>query len=402
MRFNFKVKTQTGEYKKGSINASSQEAAISLLQKNNFLIVSLRKEDKKNELVKVLLKYYDQVTDKELMIFFRQMAILIEAQVPIVMALVSIREQTSNEYFVKVIQEMVGGIEDGASLSSVMEKYPGILSKLSVSIIRAGEASGNLRKAIEYVENNIEKNYNLSVRVKSALIYPTLVLAVFFIIGFIVISFIIPKLTLMIKELNANIPWYTQVVIAISDFMSTYWWAIAIIIIGFVVGIYYYTHTEDGKKEWDDIKIKLPIVGIIFRYVYVIRFSENLAVLLQGGIPIVRALTIASSVVNNVVYERIFMKATEEVKEGGNMSTIFSQSILVPSMVTHMIKIGEESGQVDTVLGHIAKFYNQEVETMTKNLSVMLEPVIMIIIGIAVGFMAFAILMPIYNIAGQV
>ncbi len=402
MKFNFKVKTQAGKYKEGFINASSQEAAVSLLQKSNFLIISLKKVKEENELLKVLLKYYDQVTTKELMMFFRQMAILIEARVPIVTALTSVKEQTSNKYFVKIIQEMVNDIEDGSSFSSAMEKHPSIFSKLSINIIRAGEASGNLRKAIEYVEGNIEKNYTLLTRVKSALIYPTLVLIVFFIIGFIVISFIIPKLTLMIKELNANIPWYTQIVIAFSDFMSTYWWAIAIMIIGIVIGIYYYTRTEDGRKEWDDIKVRLPIVGIIFRYVYIIRFCENLEVLLQGGIPIVRALTVASSVVNNTVYEYLFMRATEEVKKGGNMNTIFSQSTLVPSMVTHMIKIGEESGQVDTILGYIAKFYNQEVETMTKNLSVMLEPLIMIVIGIAVGFMAFAILMPIYNIAGQI
>ncbi len=402
MKFNFKVKTQTGENKKGFINASSQEAAVSLLQKSNFLIVSLKREDKKNDLAKVFLKYYDKVTVKEIIVFFRQMSILIEARVPIVMSLTAVKEQTSNKYFIKVIQEMINDIEDGASFSVAMEKYPDIFPKLSVSIIRAGETSGNLKKSLDYVEANMEKNYNLSVRVKSALIYPSLVLSVFFVIGFIVISFIVPKLTLMIKELNANIPWYTQVVIVISDFMSTYWWAVAIIIIGAVVGIFYYANTEDGKKEWDDLKIRLPIVGVMFRYVYIVRFSENLAVLLQGGIPIIRALTVASSVVNNVVYERIFLKATEEVKKGGNMSTVLSHSTLIPSMVTHMIKIGEDTGQIDTVLGHIAKFYNQETETMTKNLSVILEPVIMIIIGIAVGFMAFAILMPIYNIAGQV
>ncbi len=402
MKFNFKVKTQTGENKEGSINASSREAAISLLQKNNFLIVSLEREAKKNEWNKIFLKYYDKVTVKETMVFFRQMSILIEARVPIVMSLTAVKEQTSNKYFIKVIQEMINDIEDGAPFSVAMEKHPDVFSKLSINIIRAGETSGNLKKAIDYVEANIEKNYNLSVRVKSALIYPTLVLSVFFVIGFIVISFIVPKLTLMIKELNANIPWYTQVVIVLSDFMSTYWWAVAIIIIGIVAGFFYYVNTEDGKKEWDDLKIRLPIVGIIFRYVYIVRFAENLAILLQGGIPITRALSVASSVVNNVVYERIFLKATKEVKKGGNMSTVLSYSMLIPSMVTHMIKIGEDTGQIDTVLGHIAKFYNQEVETMTKNLSVILEPVIMIIIGVAVGFMAFAILMPIYNIAGQI
>ena len=402
MKFNFKVKTPTGEYKEGSIKASSQEVAVSLLQKSNFLIINLRKEEKKNYLSNFLLKHYDQVTPKEKIVFFKQMAILIGAQVPIIISLTSIKEQTNNKYFIGVIQGMINDIEDGNSFSSAMKKYPNIFSKLSISIIRAGETSGNLQKAIKYVEDNIEKNYNLSARVKSALIYPSLVMTVFFIVGFIVVSFIVPKLTLMIKELNAHTPWYTHLVIVFSDFMATYWWAIAIIIIGMVAGAYYYTHTEDGKKDWDDIKIRLPIVGIIFRYVYIVRFTENLAVLLQGGIPIVRALTTASGVVDNVVYRNIFLKVTEEVKKGGSMSTVLSRSNLIPPMVTHMIKVGEDTGQVDTVLKNVADFYNQETEAMVKNLSVMLEPIIIIVIGIAVGFMAFAILMPIYNIAGQI
>ena len=233
-------------------------------------------------------------------------------------------------------------------------------------------------------------------------IFLLLILNLFFIIGFLVVSFIIPKLTGIIKEMNADVPWYTTVVIVVGDFMAVYWWAIALVIIAFIGAFFYYLNTEEGKKEWDQIKIKLPIVGPIFRYVYITRFAENLSVLLTGGIPIIRALTIVSSVINNVVFENIFLAAAEEVKRGGNMSTILKKSSDIPPMVTHMVKIGEESGQIDSVLGHIARFYDQETEVMTKNLATLLEPLLMIFIGVAVGFMAFAILMPIYNIAGQI
>ncbi len=402
MKFNFKAKTQAGEYKDGIINASSKESAVAILQKNNLLPISVQSEKEGDQLVKSFLKYYDRVTQKELVIFFRQLAILIEARVPIITSLSAISEQTSNKYLVKVIQEIVNDIEDGMSLSASMERYKNVFSNLSINIIKAGETSGNLKKSIDYVAENIERNYTLYTRVKSALTYPMLVLIVFAIIGFLVISFVIPNLTAIIKEMNADIPWYTQLVISVGDFMGAYWWAVAIIIIAFVSGAYYYLNTDDGKKEWDQIKIKLPIVGPIFRYVYITRFAENLGVLLTGGIPIIRSLTIVSSVINNIVFENIFLAAAEEVKRGGNMSTVFKRSADIPPMVTHMVKIGEESGQVDSVLGHIAKFYDQETEIMTKNLSTLLEPLLMIIIGIAVGFMAFAILMPIYNIAGQI
>jgi len=206
----------------------------------------------------------------------------------------------------------------------------------------------------------------------------------------------------MIKDLGADVPWYTNVIIAIGDFMQVYWWAVLIVVAGMFVGTIYYLNSEDGKKEFDVIKMKLPVFGSIFEGVYVFRFAENLGVLLTGGIPIVKALEIVSLVVGNSVYEKIIMRASQEVKIGGDVSTIFSKSELIPPVVAHMIRIGEESGQLDVVLGHIARFYDQETETATKNLSSLIEPFLMVLIGIAVAFLAFAILMPIYNIAGQI
>jgi type IV pilus assembly protein PilC len=402
VKFNFKAKTQSGEFKEGIIDASSQEAAVEVLQKNNLLPISLEKESARKDISGLILKHYDRVVTKELVIFFRQLSVLVEAHVPIIVSLIAISEQTGNKYFVKVIQEIINDVQDGASFSSALEKHKNVFPELSVNVIKAGEASGNLKKSIDYVTGNLERSQALSRRVKSAMIYPIIVLVVFFLIGFLAISFIIPKLTAIIKEIGANVPWYTQIVIAISDFMTKYWWAVAIIIVGFVAGIWYYIKSEEGKREWSQLKIKLPIVGVIFRNVYVARFSENLAVLMESGIPVIRALAIVSKVIDNFVYEEIFLKAAEEVKRGGNISNVFRKSPLIPPMVAHMVKIGEDSGQVDLVLRHVAKFYDQEVETDTRNLSTLLEPVLMLIIGLCVGFMAVAILMPIYNIAGQI
>ncbi|HPN96235.1 MAG TPA: type II secretion system F family protein [Candidatus Moranbacteria bacterium] len=402
MKFVFKAKDKTGNLREGTIEAASNEAALSVLQKNGLFPVSIAEEKEGDSFKKIILKYYDRVTSKELAIFFRQLAILIEARVPIVASITAISEQTVNLYFKKILKEAINDIDDGLALSDALAKHGDVFSTLSINIIKAGETSGNLKKSVEYVADNIEKNNALTSRVRSALMYPAIVLVVFFIIGFIAVSFLIPKLTAIIKELNADVPWYTQIVITVGDFMSMYWWAVAIVILGFFGGILYYIKTEAGKKEWDQIKIRLPIAGVIFRYVYITRFAENLAVLLTGGIPILRALTVVSSVINNTVYEAIILRTAEEVKVGGNMSDVLKRSPLIPPVVSHMIKIGEESGQIDTVLNHVAKFYDQETEMMTKNLSTLIEPVLMVIIGIAVGFMAFAILMPIYNIAGQI
>lgn len=401
MKFIFKARSRSGELKEGTIEASSNEAAVEVLQKNELFPVSIREEKKNGSLAEFFSKYFDSVNSKELMVFFRQLAILIEAKVPIVSALSAIKEQTSNKYFQKVIEEMVNDIQDGASFSDALGKHRNIFSTLSINIIKAGEISGNLKSSTEYVADNIEKNYNLTSSVKSAMMYPAVVLVIFLIIAFVVMSFIVPRLTQMIQSISATVPWYTAFIINLSSFMANYWWAILVVVLGVVGWILYYIKTEEGKKEWDQIKIKLPIVGTIYQYVYITRFADNLAVLLAGGIPIIGALTLVGSVINNSVYEEIFVKAAEEVKIGGNMSSVLKKSSYIPPIVSQMVKIGEESGQIDLVLKHVARFYQQETDEMTKNLSVLLEPVLIVIIGAAVGFLAFSIIMPIYNIAGQ-
>ncbi|MCX6763706.1 MAG: type II secretion system F family protein [Candidatus Moranbacteria bacterium] len=402
MKFVFKAKTREGEVKNGDIEAVSREAALQALEKNNLFPIFVTESNKDQSPLKMFLKYYDRVTPKEMVVFFRQLAILIDARVPVTVSLNAINSQTTNRYFQRIIKEMISDIEDGMPLSSSLEKHSDVFSHLSVSIIRAGETSGNLQKSILYVADNIEKNYQLTARVRSALIYPAVVIVVFFIIGFIVITFILPKLTQAIKDMAAEVPWYTKLVMDTGDFMQKYWWAVAIAIIGAVLGLIYYIKTDNGKREFDQIKIRFPIIGIIFKYVYLTRFAENLSVLLNGGIPILQALKEVSNVVGNSEYEALFLKTAEEVKVGGTMSSVLSRSDLIPPMMSQMIKVGEESGQISSTLDHVARFYSSETEIMTKNLSTLIEPILMIFIGIGVGFMAFSILMPIYNIASQI
>lgn len=402
MKFIFKAKTKEGDVKEGIIEAVGKEAAASVLQKNGLYPIKMTAEEEVGQLSKAFLALYDRVTDKELVVFFRQLAILIEARVPIVAALMAVKEQNASRYFQKILQEIINDIDDGLPLSDSLAQHKDVFSPLAINIIKAGESSGNLKKSVDYVADNMEKNYVLTSRIRGAMLYPCVVLVVFFIVGFVSVSFILPKLTEVIKSLDVEIPWYTKMVIAVGDFMNKFWWAVALIILGFVGGIVYYIKTPQGRKEWDNIKIKLPLVGKLFCGVYITRFSENLAVLLAGGIPIIRALTIVSTVINNSVYESVIQRTAEQVKIGGNMSDVLRRSPLFPPVVSHMIRIGEESGQIDAVLKHISKFYDQETEMATKNLSSLIEPVLMIIIGIAVGFMAVSILLPIYNIAGQI
>lgn len=403
MKFTFKAKNSSGEIKEGVIESANSDMAIQILQKSGLLpFVVVPQKESENSFQRIFAKMYESVASKELVVFFRQFSIMIEARVPVVNALLAIKEQTSNKYFEIVIKDVIASVEDGIPLSNAMEKFKDVFPVLAINIIRSGETSGNLKKSMEYVADNIERNYNLTSRVKSALMYPAVILIVFFIIGFIVATIIIPKLSVMIKDLGATVPWYTKMVIAFGDFMESWWWAVLVLIIGVIGGIIYYIKTDNGRDEFDEVKLKLPLIGSIFSGLYVSRFAENLAVLLAGGIPIVQAIRVTSDVVGNSLYRELLLKAADEVKNGGNMSDTLRKSTLMPAMVSHMVKIGEDSGQIDSVLNHVAKFYDQETEMSTRNLSTLIEPILMIFIGLAVGFLAFSVLMPIYDIAGQI
>jgi type II secretory pathway component PulF len=269
-------------------------------------------------------------------------------------------------------------------------------------MIKAGEVSGNLQKSIFFVADNIEKNYRLTSKIKGALFYPAFVMGASLIIGFMATTFILPRLSDMIEDMDVAIPWYTQLIIGVGNFMESYWWAVLIIFIGAVGGFIYYIKTEAGKKEWDKTQLKLPIVGKLFQYVYLTRFARNFSILLAGGIPILRALVVVGEVVNNSVYQSVILRSADEVKAGGNISTVFSRSEIIPPIVAKMIKIGEETGKTSKITKDIADFYEEEVNNMTQNLSTMIEPILIIFLGIGVAILVFAILMPIYDIAGKI
>lgn len=401
MKFIFKAKDSAGSVKRGKIEAIDRNAAAQSLQKSGLIPILILQEKKVPQFVKNLQKQWEGISQKELMIFFRQLAILIEAKVPIFSALFAVEEQTENRFLRTIIREVRQDIEDGMSLSDALSKQSNVFSPLIINMIKAGELSGNLQRAIVFIADNIEKNHKLSSKVKGALIYPAFVITAAFVAGFLTVSFILPKLMGVIEELDVEIPWYTKLLILIGGFMGSYWWAVILVLLSGVVGFFYYIKTEVGRREWDQIKIRLPIVGKILRYVCLGRFADNLGMLVSGGIPIVYALTMVSDIVDNTVYQKIILRAADEVKTGGNISSVFERSSEIPSVVTSMLKVGEETGKMTEILKKVSSFYENEVDRMTKNLSTLIEPVLIVILGIGVAILVMAILMPIYNIAGS-
>lgn len=402
MKFVFKAKNNDGVLKEGIIEALDRNAAGMVLQKNNLVPISLREDGRTSGLVKELSRIWDGVSVKEQVNFFRQLSVLIEAKVPITSSIVTIAEETDNAYFRILLKEIKDDVDDGMSLSEAFGKFPEVFSPLVVNLIRAGEISGSLQKTIAYIADNLERNYHLASKIRGALTYPVFVLSAAGVIGMLVSIFILPKLTIMLKEYQVALPWYTKMIIGFSDFMEQYWLAVFVGIVGVVSGFVYYLNTENGKRWWDEVILGIPIIGKVAQYIYTARMAENLSVLLNSGIPVVKALTLTSSIVSNRVFERVLLDAAEEVKTGGNISSVFLKSTVMPRMVSQMFRIGEESGTLVQVLKSVSDFYTAEVDILTKSLTALLEPVLIIFLGVGVGIMVVGILMPIYDIAGQV
>lgn len=401
MKFLFKAKNDAGQMREGLVEAMSWEAAAQILEKNGLTPITINEQKKSSAFLQSFRKILEGVGQKDLMVFFRQLATLIDARVPIASSLTTIEEQFDNKYFRMIIREIADDIEDGMPFSESLEKHPDVFSPLTINMIRAGEISGSLQKSISFVAENIEKNYQLTSKIRGALYYPSFVLGVAFIVGFLVITFILPRITVLIKDFDVPIPWYTNILIQLGDFMNQYWWAVAVVILGGIGAFIYYIRTEAGRREWEVIVLKIPVIGTLARNIYITRFAENLSALLNGGIPVVRALTIVSEVVGNSVFEKIILNAASEVKNGNLMSAVFARSPEMPSIIAQMTRIGEETGTLARVLKSIANFYDQEVENMTKNLTTLIEPILIVGLGIGVGVLVIGILMPIYNIAGQ-
>lgn len=402
MKFLFQAKSSSGDILKGEIDATNTDAAIALLQGKGLMPLKVENKRENSDTMKDLQRIWEGVNLRDLSVFYRQLSTLIDAKVSIVASLQAVGDQTPNVFFKTIIMEMVGDIKDGISFSDSMAKHPDVFEALAISMVRAGELSGNLQRSVLFLAENSEKNYELNSKIKGALFYPVFVLSAALIIGFVVSTIVLPKLTGIFKDMDVAIPWYTQILMNAGDFMSSYWWLVGISIVSIIVFCTYYIKTEDGKKEWDVVKMKIPIIGDLFQYVYISRFAENFAVLLDGGIPIVRALIIVSEVVNSTVYESVILKAADEVKQGGTMSSVFARSEYFPPIVSQMIKIGEDTGKISEVLKNTTTFYNQETDRITRNLSTMLEPIMITFLGLGVGILVFSILVPIYSIATQI
>lgn len=397
MKFNYRAKNKEGNIQSGAVVAVDQNKAEGLLAENGLVIISLEQEQGN-----IFVKYNPfgkSVKNKELVLFSRQLATLISARVPIIQALRILQEQITGKYLLSVIGDLISAVENGDSLSNAMSKYQNVFGNVYVSLVMSGEVSGSLDKSLVYLADQLEKDYELGGKVKSAMTYPIFVLSALLVIGMLMFKFVLPNLTEVLKQQGGTLPTVSIWLIAATNFFNSFWWVVLMVIAGLILGGRYYISTTGGRRNWDILKIKFPIIGDIFQKIYLARFARNLSTLVIGGIPIIKALQIVAEIINNTIYREIILDTVIKIQAGKSISEGLAGHPEFPSIVTQMVRVGEQTAQLDDIMAKLANFYEKEVDSKVSTLTTLLEPIIMIILGIGVGILVAGVLMPIYNLA---
>ncbi len=397
--YSYKARSRNGRKKAGQIAGMGKSDTLSRLRRQELSDIVLKDITKTFE-VKLLL-LINPIKSKDLAIFSRQFSIMISANVTVVEALVILIEQTQNVSLQKMIADIAYEVDSGDFLSDSLAKRPKIFSSLFINIIKSGETSGRLDEVLNYLADEIEKNHDMKAKIKGAMIYPVFILSALVVVGIVLMVYVLPNLTAVIAESGTTLPLATRIVIATSNFLQAYIVFVLLGVFALFAALRRYVKTKTGRYQFDNFKINLPIFGRLFKYIYIIQFSRALSTLIKGGVNITKGLEITVKVVDNVVFQEIIYDTLKAVSDGKPVSSIMENRKEIPKMVPHMLSVGERTGKLDSVLDKIVDFYNREVTNMLNNLSTIIEPVIMVIMGLGVGVMVAAVLMPMYNLASQ-
>jgi type IV pilus assembly protein PilC len=323
------------------------------------------------------------------------------AGVSLVQALKSISVQTEHRRLREVLREVTDDVEGGSRLSDAMAAHPAVFSNFTVNMIRSGETTGRLSQVLEYLADQEEKDFDLRSKIRGAMMYPAFVITGMVILGFVMITFVVPKLTSVLAESGAELPLPTRILIAVSDFFAAYWLLLILGLVGLAIGLRYAVKTEGGRHVWDALKIRMPIFGPLLQRISIVRFTRSMETLLAGGVDTVTSLGAVAEVVGNAVYRDLILETKREVEDGHPITTAFAEHPAVPRMLTQMLSVGEETGKIREILSRLSSFYSREIENSIAGLVTLIEPMIMVAMGLAVGVMVAAVILPMYSLASS-
>jgi type IV pilus assembly protein PilC len=398
MKFEYFAKNKNNEEKKGEMEAQSEKEVAEKLKEEQFWPIYIE-EIKKKKLNKSFISGIFSIPLKEKMIFCRHLAVMISSGLSISRALKDLGEQERNKGFQKIIFILGEDVKKGLSLADAMTKHPQAFDKVFISMVKVGETGGSLDEILNILSIQLEKDHKLISKVRGALIYPAIIVSVMIIIGILMMMFVVPKITQVFDEFGADLPFLTKMIIAISDFMASQILLTLGIIFVIIGSVFFFYKSPAGKVFFHKIFLKLPVINILIIKLNSARFSRILSSLLESGVSLVESLKITSDTLGNYYFKIAIKEASEDVQKGKALSEILSQkNTPFPFLVVNMLKVGEETGKTPDVLKKLASFYEEEVEQTTQNLSSVIEPVLMVVVGIAVAIFAIAIIKPIYSL----
>lgn len=390
----------TGQKIKAEVHADNEAAAAKLIQKEGLAPIDIKLAEASS--VNPIAKFKNRIRTKEKVIFSRQLSTLINAGLPLIQALRNVAGQTKNKAFSSIINQVITDVEGGSSLSASLAKHPNVFNRVYISLISAGEASGTLDKALERLANQQEKDAEIISKVRGALAYPVIVIFVMVaVIGFMIVK-VLPQVELIYKDIpGAELPLITRILLAISHFVIDFWWVILLAMGVGAFALTRYARTLGGRRVIDKFKMTAWPVGPLFMKLYMARFARTATTLVASGVPLIQMLEIVGGAINNVYIEDSLKAATEKVKGGKALSeAIEGDSNFLP-LVPSMLKIGEQSGSLEDMLDKTATYYEKEVDDQIKTVSTIIEPVLMIMLGVTAFIVVAAVLLPIYGLAGK-
>jgi len=400
MLFNYKAINQAGSEETGTIDAINIDVAISSLQRRNFVIETIVPENS-GSILERLTVATEHVSLKDLVMLSNQVSILFNSHVSVLRIFRLLADGAENPVLGRKLNEVADDIQGGESLSGALGKHPSIFSEFYVNMVKAGEESGKLSETFTYLASYMERSYALMSKTKNALIYPAFVVATFIGVMVLMLIFVIPKLSAVLIEGGQAIPSYTRFVISLSNFVTKYGLFLLIFLVAAGVILWKFG-LPGGKKGFSSFKLGLPLFGRLFKKTYLSRIADNLDTMLASGVPMLRSIEITGKVVGDETYADILFDAGEKVKAGSSLSDAFSDRPEIPPIMVQMIKVGEETGELSTILKTLAIFYKREADSMVDTLVGLIEPIMIVSLAVGVGFLLASVLIPIYNITATI
>ncbi len=400
--YRYQVRIPDGRIQAGIVEAEDSDSAVEALEDRQYEVLSVEPYAGLQSGSDSIMRFFNKIKPKEMVATVRVLAVMVSASVPLVDSIRNIVQQTKNPRLKSVMGDIANEIEGGAKLSDAMERHPDVFTGFFTNMVRSGETTGQLSEVLNYLADQQEKDFDIKSKLRGALMYPAFIITGMIVVAVIMMLFVVPKLTEVIIEAGVELPLSTKVLIWISFALVNYWWVILISVIVLGLAFWSWKRTQEGRYAWDRIKLNIPIFGGLLRDIYTVRFCQSMYTLMKGGQTLVQSLEVAASVIGNEVWKQTILQTIQAVNDGESIVSVMQDSKHVPPMAVQMMTVGEETGQMTEILQRISQFYSRNVDNASATILSLIEPIVMVVLGIGVGLLVSAIMVPLYRISGGI